>query len=193
MMGALLWTLRVPLFSHLHNCFDGLGLDSNQRTSQSISLFFQLTSATEERIKEECNPELPMAFRALPSFCADAAYQRFLPLGGFPSAKNFCSNLAVHQESNNFAANSDRKGSAPRAAKGRGLPCPAGSSLCSLLSELLVADKAFARNVWYTNSTSEKSMDVALTSVPVAAWVFTLSFPESQCLNSSPPRLQPGP
>ena len=192
MMGALLWTLRVPPYSHLHNRFDGLGLDSNQRTSQSTSLFLQLTSATGERIKEQCDPELPMAFRTLPSFCADAAYQRFLPLGGFPPAKNLCSNLAVHQESTYFAANSDRESSAPRAAKGRGLPCPAGSNLCSLLSELLVADKLFARNVWYTNSTSEMRMGVALTCFSVAAWVFTLSFLKSQCLNSSPPRLQPG-
>ena len=116
-----------------------------------------------------CKPALIMAFRAPPSFCADAAYQKFLLLQGFSPAKDFCSNLDVHLERNEFAVTPNSGDSSPHAARWRESRCPAGSILCSLLSELQAADSTFARNVWYIDFTGEKSLDVALTYVSVGA------------------------
>lgn len=110
-----------------------------------------------------------MTFRAPPSFCADAVYQKFLLLQGFSPAKDFCSNLAVHLERNEFAANLSSVNSSSHAAHWPESQCPAGSSLCSLLSELQAADSTFARNVWYIDFTGDKNLDVALTQVLVAA------------------------
>ena len=112
-----------------------------------------------------------MAFRAPPSFCADAAYEKFLPLQGFIPAIGFCSNLAVHQRNSEFAANLNLADSSSHSANWQ---CPEGSNLCSLLSELQAADKTVTHNGWYIDLTSAKSMDVALTNVLVAASVFAL-------------------
>ncbi|CAF9923205.1 MAG: hypothetical protein ALECFALPRED_002326 [Alectoria fallacina] len=90
-----------------------------------------------------------MAFRAPPSFCADAVYEKFLSLGGFTPAKSFCSNLSIHQRSIEVAAQLDSGDSVPIAANPhsqRDIQCPAASTLCSLLSELQAADKGIARD-----------------------------------------------
>ena len=93
-----------------------------------------------------------MAFRSLPSFCAEAAYERFLPLSGFRPAKNFCSNLAVHHGRIEVAAHLDSRDSATIVGdlpSQRDIQCRAGNILCSLLFELQAADNTIARNVWY--------------------------------------------
>ena len=87
-----------------------------------------------------------MVFRAPPSFCADAAYEKFLPLQGFIPAINFCSDLTVHQANNEVTAKLNLADSSSHNAD---WPCPEGSYVCSLFSELQAADKAVAHNVWY--------------------------------------------
>lgn len=107
-----------------------------------------------------------MAFGAPPSFCADAAYQKYLPLQGFIPAINLCSDLAVHQKNNEFAASLSLADSSSHSADWQ---CPQGSSVCSLLSDLEAADKIVTHNAWYIDPIGEKSEDLALTHVLVAA------------------------
>ena len=163
---AWLWPLTWPLSSDHVTAPMAWGLTQtcahHNLSSSSLRLLFKSAII-------RCRPDLMMAFRGPPSFCADATYQKFLPLRGFSPAKGFCSNLAVHQENNNFAANIISVDPVSHAAKWCESQCPAGSSLCSLLSELQAADRTFTPNVWYIDLTGERNLDVALTQVLVAA------------------------
>ena len=108
-----------------------------------------------------------MAFRAPPLLCADAAYQKYLPLQGFIPAIHFCSDLAVHQKYKEFAAASLNL--ADSSSLSADWQCPEGSSVCSLLSDLEAEDKSVTHNAWYIDLTGEESEGLALTHVLVAA------------------------
>lgn len=107
-----------------------------------------------------------MAFRAPPSFCADAIYQKYLPLQGFIPAINFCSDLAVHQKNNEFAASLNLAESSSHSADWH---CPQGISVCSLMSDLEAADRTVTHNAWYIDPTGQESECLTLTHVLVAA------------------------
>lgn len=124
-----------------------------------------------------------MTFDASPSFCLDTSYEKYLSLRGFSPAISFCSNLAVHQRRFEVPIHLDLGDSVPIAASSHAqqhIQCPAGSTMCSLLSELQDGDKVIARNVWYSILLGEACMDVALTRFPVAASGSTFWFQASQ-------------
>lgn len=140
------------------------GLEAWLKTAHS-TIRHDPTFPIEECLRIQSNLNKTMAFRAPPSFCADAAYEKFLPLRGFSPAKSFCSNLAIHQSSDEIAAHSDSGDSFPITASPhskRDIQCPAGSILCSLLSELQAADKTVARNVWYLTPLARRARMLCL-------------------------------